>query len=61
MAADIESRNSGVVMMVVGAITLVAAAVWLFVVDEPFPMWLILAGGGLMFLGVGAAIRNQGT
>ena len=59
MTTDLKSRNTGIAMMIVGLVGIVAAAVWLFVVDEPFPMWLILAGGGLMFLGVGAGIRNR--
>jgi drug/metabolite transporter superfamily protein YnfA len=51
--------QSGAVMQIVGVVMIVAAAIWLFVVDEPFPMWLILAGGGVMFLGVGAAVRRD--
>jgi hypothetical protein len=48
-------------MQIVGVVMIVAAAVWLFVSDEPFPMWLIVAGGGVMFLGVGAAVRRTDT
>jgi hypothetical protein len=31
----------------------------LVVADDPLPMWLILAGGGVTFLGVGASIRTH--
>ncbi len=27
---------------------------------DPFPMWLIIAGGGIMFIGVGAAVNGAG-
>ena len=46
-------------MQIVGLVMIVVAVIWLFVVDEPFPMWLIIAGGGVMFLGVGAAVRRD--
>jgi hypothetical protein len=48
-------------MMVVGLILLVAAAGWLLMAAEPFPMWLLLAGGGLTFIGVGAAANRTGV
>jgi drug/metabolite transporter superfamily protein YnfA len=59
MSTNTSRTQSGVVMQVVGVVMVVAAVIWLFVVDEPFPMWLIVAGGGVMFLGVGAAVRRD--
>ena len=49
--------TSGVTMMIVGGVMVVAAACLLLLVDDSFPMWLLVAGAGLMFLGVGAAVR----
>jgi hypothetical protein len=48
-------------MMIVGLLMVAVAAVWLVVVSEPFPMWLIIAGAGLVFLGAGAALSRTGT
>lgn len=48
-------------MQTIGVVMVVAAAIWLFVADEPFPMWLIVAGGGVMFLGACAAVRRTDT
>jgi hypothetical protein len=59
MSTNTSRTQSGAVMQVVGVVLIVVAAIWLFVVDEPFPMWLILAGGGIMFLGVGATVRRN--
>jgi len=53
-------HRNGRVMMVVGIVGLLAALGWLLLASEPFPMWLIIAGGGLMFLGVGASIGREG-
>ena len=61
MSTDTGRTQSGVVMQIVGVVMIVVAAVWLFIADEPFPMWLIVAGGGVMFLGVGAAVRRADT
>jgi hypothetical protein len=49
----------GVAMMIVGGVTVAAAAPLLPFVDDSFPMWLLVAGAGLMFLGVGAAARSD--
>jgi tetrahydromethanopterin S-methyltransferase subunit E len=46
-------------MQLVGVAMMVLALMWLVVADDPFPMWLILAGGGVTFLGVGASIRTH--
>jgi drug/metabolite transporter superfamily protein YnfA len=46
-------------MQIVGLVMIVVAVIWLFVVDDSVPMWLIIAGGGVMFLGVGAAVRRD--
>ena len=48
-------------MMIVGVVGLVAALVWLLAVFDPFPMWLIIAGGGLVFIGAGAALNGTRT
>lgn len=61
MSTDLQTRRRGQVMMIVGLLMLVVAAVWLFVVSDPFPMWLIIAGGGLVFVGSGAALNRTGT
>lgn len=47
------------IMMIVGALGLVVALVWLLAVPDPFPMWLIIAGGGLTFIGAGAALTRN--
>jgi drug/metabolite transporter superfamily protein YnfA len=59
MSTNTNRTQAGAVMQIVGVVLIVVAAIWLFVVDEPFPMWLILAGGGIMFLGVGATVRRD--
>jgi hypothetical protein len=60
MSTDSGRTHSVVVMQIVGVVMIVAAAVWLFVADEPFPTWLIVAGGGVMFLGGSSASQNDG-
>jgi len=59
MSTSTSRSQSGVAMQIVGLVMIVVAVIWLFIVDEPFPMWLIVAGGGVMFLGVGAAVRRD--
>lgn len=59
MSTSTSRSQSGTAMQIVGLVMIVVAVIWLFVVDEPFPMWLIIAGGGVMFLGVGAAVRRD--
>jgi drug/metabolite transporter superfamily protein YnfA len=59
MATKMSRTQSGAVMQIFGVVMIVVAAIWLFVADEAFPMWLIIAGGGLLFLGVGAAVRRS--
>lgn len=59
MSSSHDQSPSGVVMQVVGVAMLVVALVWLFAADDPFPMWLIISGGGVMFLGVGAAVQRR--
>lgn len=56
--SDTTTRN-GSVMMIVGAVMLIASALYLFLVDDPFPMWLIIGGAGVMFIGVGSAVQRQ--
>jgi hypothetical protein len=52
-------NGSSAVMMAVGLVLIVAGLVWLLVVTPPLPMWIVLTGGGLVFLGAGAALRRQ--
>lgn len=56
--SDTTVRN-GVVMMTVGVLMLIASALYLFLVDDPFPMWLIIGGAGVMFIGVGSSVQRQ--
>ena len=60
MSADVRAaKQRSLVMVGVGVLALVASAVWLVVAAEPFPMWLIIAGGGLLFIGAGSALRRR--
>ncbi len=56
--SDSKPRN-GLVMMITGGLMLLASILYLLLVDDPFPMWLIIGGAGVMFIGVGSAIQNQ--
>jgi hypothetical protein len=58
MSSSTDRPGPGAIMQLAGAAMLVVAAIWILAVDDPFPMWLIIAGAGLMFLGVGAAQRR---
>ena len=57
MASYTYRRTPGVAMMIVGGVMVAAAASLLLFVDDSFPMWLLVSGAGLMFLGVGSAVR----
>jgi drug/metabolite transporter superfamily protein YnfA len=59
MGSNRERIRSGVIMQMLGGLMLIVALLWLIVVEDPFPMWLIIAGGGVMFIGVGASMRKQ--
>ena len=59
MSTDLEVRRRGQVMVLVGLLGVIAALAWLIWVTDPFPMWLIIAGGGLVFLGAGAAMTRR--
>lgn len=59
MASHTNRGTPGVAMMIVGGVMVVAAASLLLFVDDSFPMWLLVAGAGLMFLSVGAAARSD--
>ena len=61
MASRATRQGEGAVMQIVGILMVVGALIWLLVVEDPFPMWLIIAGVGVMFLGVGAAIRGNSS
>ena len=52
------SRN-GLVMMITGVLMLLASVLYVFLVDDAFPMWLIISGAGVMFIGVGSSIGKQ--
>jgi len=54
-----DRGTSSVTMMIVGGVMVVAAAFLLLFVDDSFPMWLLVAGAGLMFLAVGAVVRSD--
>jgi len=58
MTQDQERSRSGLTMMIVGAIGLVAAFLWLVAMADPMPMFIIIAGGSLVFIGAGAAMRR---
>jgi hypothetical protein len=51
-------NRSGLVMTLTGVAMLLAALGMLTLMGDPFPMWLIIAGGGVMFIGVGASVRR---
>lgn len=55
---DSKQRNQ-LAMMLTGVLMLLASLLYLFLVEDPFPMWLIIGGAGVMFIGVGSAIRRQ--
>lgn len=38
---------------------LLVSVLYLFLVDDPFPMWLIIGGAGVVFIGAGSAIQNH--
>jgi hypothetical protein len=57
MASYTNRGTPGVVMAIVGGVMILAAASLLLFVDDSFPMWLLVAGAGLMFLAVGGATR----
>ena len=59
LSTSTSRSQSGMAMQIVGLVMIVVAVIWLFVVDDSVPMWLIIAGGGVMFLGVGAAVRRD--
>jgi drug/metabolite transporter superfamily protein YnfA len=54
-----DRQRRGRAMMIVGVVGVVAALMWLLAVSDPFPMWLIIAGGGLVFIGAGAALNKS--
>ena len=56
--SDSTLRN-GLAMRITGVVMLLASVFYLFLVEEPFPMWLILGGAGVMFIGFGSTIGKQ--
>ena len=59
LAMSGSKPRNGLVMMIAGALMLLASLLYLLLVDDPFPMWLIISGVGVMFIGVGSATKNQ--
>ena len=55
-----DRRRSSTVMAIVGALLVVAGLAWLLWAASPLPMWIVLCGGGLVFLGSAAALRRGG-
>ena len=56
--SDSTPRN-GLVMIITGALMLLASVLFMFLVEDPFPMWLIIGGAGVMFIGTGSALQRQ--
>lgn len=54
-----STPSDGLAMIITGALMLLASVLLLLLVQDPFPMWLIIGGAGVMFIGVGSAIRRQ--
>ncbi len=55
-----ESKHrNGLVMTITGGLMLLVSVVYVVLIDDPFPMWLIIGGAGVMFIGAGRAIQNQ--
>ena len=57
---DNSTPRSGLAMTIIGVLMLIASVFYLIQVDDPFPMWLIIGGAGLMFVGVGSATQRRG-
>lgn len=53
------SHRNGRVMIVTGVFMLLGSVLYLFLAVDPFPMWLIIGGAGVMFIGAGSAIQRQ--
>lgn len=58
MMTESKSRNR-LAMLTAGALMLLASVLYLLFVEDPFPMWLIIGGAGVMFIGVGSAIQSE--
>jgi hypothetical protein len=54
-----SAPRNGLATMIVGALMLLASVLYVFLVEDPFPMWLIIGGAGVMFIGVGSAIQRR--
>ena len=57
--SDSKPRN-GLVMKITGGLMLLASVLYLLLVDDSFPMWLIIGGAGVMFIGVGSTNQHRG-
>jgi hypothetical protein len=52
-------RRSSTVMASVGALLVLAWLAWLVWGADPLSMWIVMCGGGLVFLGTAAALRRR--
>ncbi len=55
-----DTSRSWLTMLIVGGLLVVAGLAWLLLASDPQPMWIVLTGGGGVFMGAGAALRRQG-
>ena len=53
------TRTSGIVTMITGGIMQVAAIMFIALIEEPFPMALILVGGGVLLFLIGGALFDR--
>lgn len=46
-------------MMITGGLMVLAGTLILVLAEDSSPLWLIISGGGVLFLGTGSALRRQ--
>ena len=61
MSDQARRHRQWLAMELIGVVLIVAAFAVLVLVDDPLPLWVVLAGGGVMFLGAGAVIRGDSS
>ncbi len=54
-----STQPNRLAMIITGALMLLASVLYLLLMEDPFPMWLIIGGAGVVFIGVGSAIQRQ--